>query len=82
MAKTLQDQYALGLARLGEHEVQGKSGKYRTFTRAKGGFYFLGSSGAVRVGACSSRSMACNDQFKAKLLQQADAPVTLEDLGL
>jgi len=82
MAQTLQDQFALGLTRLGEHEVQGKSGKYRTFTRAKGGFYFLGRSGALRVGACSSRSQPCNEAFKAHVQQKAHSEVTLEDLGL
>lgn len=67
-AMTMQERYAERLAALGETEVPSKSRKYRTFTRRKGGFYFLGRNGAVRYGRSSSRSLAASDGFKALLL--------------
>jgi hypothetical protein len=71
MKQTLQEKYAAALIARGCTEViPSRSRKYRTFNRAKGGFYFLGASGAIRIGHRSSHSIAVGDAFKAKLLEE------------
>jgi hypothetical protein len=67
--KTLQTRYADALTQLGEREVVGKSRKVRTFTRARGGYYFIGRAGSLRVGNSRSLSVACGDGWKEALLR-------------
>lgn len=51
------------------HQASHKySRKYVTMTRAKGGYYFLGKGGALRVGAVVSRSNPVNEKFRKWLL--------------
>ena len=46
-----------------------------------GGFYFLGRAGAVRYGACASKSRAASDAFKNKLLGAGPATVFRANAG-
>jgi hypothetical protein len=65
----LQDKFAQALLANGEVEViPSKSRKYRTFTRHKGGYYFLGKAGSVRYGQAVSSSLAASDKWKELLL--------------
>lgn len=65
---TMRARYLSALLLRGEKQVPSKSSKYLTVTRKGGGFYFIGRSGALRVGYNSSQSLACNDRFKRALL--------------
>lgn len=78
MAQTLQQRFAQALTGRGEREVPSRSGKYRTFTRKAGGFYFLGASGALRKGLSSSHSTPVSETFRQTLLTR---PTVLTQLG-
>lgn len=67
MAGTLQDCLALGLTWHGERQVK-ETTKYRVFSRAKGGFYYLGRAGSFRVGATSGNSHPVPAGFRAQIL--------------
>lgn len=55
------------------HQASHKySRKYVTMSRAKGGYYFLGKGGALRVGAVVSRSNPVNEKFRKWLLADYD----------
>jgi hypothetical protein len=65
---------AAALRARGEKQVVSRSRKYLTMTRAAGGFYFLGKSGALRFGRSSTSSIPVSDTFKRKLRGLSSAP--------
>lgn len=72
MAKeTLRDRYVAALKSLGFIEAGTKSRKYVTLYHSAyhGRAYFIGKSGAVRVGPTSTKSIPISDAAKAMLLQ-------------
>lgn len=62
--KTMQDKYVQFLIDAGEIEIPFKSRKYRVFTNKTGGFYYLGKSGAFRVGKSIADSVPCRVMAK------------------
>jgi hypothetical protein len=72
MTKSLRERFSEALKARGEHEVLSKSRRYLTFTRAKGGFFFIGKSGSLRFGPSSSKSAAVGDRFKRMLLGEEE----------
>lgn len=82
--KTLRERFTDALIARGERQVPSRSGKYLTFTRAEGGFWFVGASGALRYGKSSTVSYPATDWFKEKLLGavKSEAEQVLKDLGL
>lgn len=71
MSTTKQERYAAALLKQGFVEIESNSGKYRTLRSPQGTLYFLGKSGAVRVGRCPSQSYAMTEAYKAALLVNA-----------
>lgn len=79
---TIQTALITALQSIGETVVYGQrdthqashkySRKYVTMSRAKGGYYFLGKGGALRVGAVVSRSNPVNEKFRKWLLADYD----------
>lgn len=67
---TLHDQFVSALEKRGCKRVNGRTQKYTQLTREKGGFYFVGRSGALRVGKVSTRSIPVSDKFKQLLLEE------------
>lgn len=65
--KSLQTRFMEALKARGETQVKITS-KYRVFSRAKGGFYYLGSNGALRIGPTVSLSCPSNKRFREELL--------------
>lgn len=65
--KTLQERYIEALIARGEKEVK-LTAKRIVYSRAKGGYYYLGKSGSLRVGSTSMGSIPVNSKFKAMLL--------------
>ena len=51
MAKTLQEQYMVGLLARGYKEMQTVSTKYRVFRKGTGVWIWLGKAGSVRMSA-------------------------------
>lgn len=75
MAKTtMREQFIAALTEMGEKKVMSRSQKYVTFTRAAGGFYFIGDGGALRFGRASSKSLPCSDALKRALLSRRAVP--------
>jgi hypothetical protein len=68
MSKPQRERIAEALVKMGERRVPGRSSKYMTFTRAQGGFYFVGWAGALRFGAASSRSIPVSEAFRKAIL--------------
>lgn len=71
MAKqTLQQQYIAALQGRGCKIVPALTRKYVVLTRPlkPGTFYYVGSSGALRVGRIATRTLPVSEQFKATLL--------------
>lgn len=67
MAQTLRDQFIAGLQKLGEVEVK-RTHKRIVYSRKAGGYYYIGSSGSLRVGATSAGSIPVSSKFKAMLM--------------
>jgi len=67
MSKTLRERFIAGLQLRGETEVKRLTGCI-VYTRKIGGFYFLGSSGSVRIGTNRTTSVPISDRFKGELL--------------
>lgn len=63
----MQDLFERALLARGEHLVK-TTFKYKVYSRAKGGFYYLGRAGALRVGNTVQGSVPCTEQFKSALL--------------
>lgn len=63
---SMEQKHIEGLVARGERLVK-TTHKYKVYTRAKGGFYYVGRSGAVRVGSTVQSSIPCSDAFKASL---------------
>jgi hypothetical protein len=76
--RTMKEKFAAALERLGEHKVESRSSRYEVYSRARGGFYFLGRSGALRVGRNAATSRPVNERFKASLIASLE-PVRLSD---
>lgn len=72
MAKTLREKFIIALTARGEKEVK-RTSKYIVFSRQYGGFYYLGSSGAIRFGATSTGSIPVNESLKNMMLEEANA---------
>lgn len=69
MARTQQERLAEALVKRGFREVQGRSTKFRSFTKDDKLFYFVGKAGALRKGASVSDSFS-HTFAKDKLLQE------------
>lgn len=79
---TKRESYAEALLVLGERELESRSRKFRTFSATPGKttaqvdgpelLWFLGKSGALRLGRCASESYAVMDVTKASLLRRAN----------
>jgi hypothetical protein len=72
MARTQQDRLAEALINRGFREVQGRSKKFRTFTKDDKMFYFVGKAGALRRGATLTDSFS-HTFSKDKLLSEVPA---------
>ena len=67
--KTLRQRYYDALLKLGYRRVEGRTAKYWTMTHDdKKGYLFLGKSGALRSGRCSTASYPVVPSFKRMLL--------------
>lgn len=64
---TLKEKYIAGLAKKGEQKLK-DTARYTIYTRAAGGFYYLGCNGALRIGRTRSRSVPASDAFKSSLI--------------
>lgn len=64
---SLRDQFIAALTARGEHKVKDNF-KSIVFSRAAGGFYYVGKSGSLRVGMTKARSVPVSDKFKSSLL--------------
>lgn len=68
----LQQLYAEALETLGEHRISNaRSRKYWTYSRGMGGFFYLGSSGAVRAGRTIADSVSLSEWAKRTILRHA-----------
>lgn len=74
MSKTLQERFIEALIKRGNTIVPSKSRKYTVVTRnhKPGTFYFVGKSGAVRIGRASTKSVPVGPKFKAQLLVETE----------
>ena len=70
MAKTLRKRFIEALIAMGETQVfdARSTGKHVKFTRAVGGFYYVGKSGSLRVGVNIANSIPVSAKFKNNLL--------------
>lgn len=68
---TIQDRFAAALVLAGERPVPAKTRKYLVYTRAAGGFWYLGKSGALRYGDTASGSYSAGEKTKAKILGES-----------
>ena len=71
MVKTLQERYVAALTAKGHREVK-RTHKFIVFSCDEFTFYYLGKAGSLRFGPTVANSMACGDQFKYKLLHEAE----------
>lgn len=71
--KTLWEKFMAALEKRGEKQVETRA-RGIAFTRAKGGFYFLGSAGSLRLGTSKTSSVPCSDDFKKLLIASLEAP--------
>lgn len=67
---TLQQQFQRGLEAKGEKRV-GETFRYLKYSRAAGGFYYLGRAGSLRAGRNVQTSVPCSDGFKTHLRTEA-----------
>jgi hypothetical protein len=75
---TLANRFATALTAKGCREIQSRSAKYRCFTSPlPGQFYWVGRSGALRIGRCRTESYPVTDRIKRLLL---DMTPTNEDI--
>lgn len=65
--KTLKDRFVAALEARGEKKVK-ETFKYAVYSRAAGGFYYVGRSGALRVGNTVGGSVPVNNKVKAIML--------------
>lgn len=65
--KTLQERYVEALIKLGEKEVK-RTARYIVFSKLSGGFYYLGSSGALRHGHNRANSIPVSQSYKEELI--------------
>lgn len=65
---TLKEKYIAGLLKKGEQKLK-DTACYTIFTRAHGGYYYIGTNGALRIGRTRSRSVPASDAFKSSLIQ-------------
>lgn len=63
---TMKEQFIAALLALGETEVK-RTFAFVVFTRKAGGHYYIGRSGALRVGNTIASSIPCSDKFKEHL---------------
>jgi hypothetical protein len=66
---TLMQRLVAGLEVRGERHVEAATMRYVVFTRNRGGFYYVGHAGALRVGRTATGSRPVNDKFREQLLQ-------------
>ena len=72
---TLRERFIVALCQRGAEVVSNHtSTRYAVLTRPRGGFYYVGASGGLRVGACISRSLPVSEKFKAELLAVTAKP--------
>lgn len=67
MTETLQSKYIRALKACNQTEVK-RTSKYVVYTRADGGFYYIGRSGALRFGTTSAGSIPVSKKMKKLLL--------------
>lgn len=65
--RTLMQKYIAGLVAKGEHVVK-NTPRYAVFTRNAGGYYYVGTAGAVRAGPTRANSRPCSTAFKQQLI--------------
>ena len=71
MTKTLQERYIAALTAKGFKEVK-RTLKFIVLNDGGGHNYYIGRHGSLRHGATSVSSIPCSDQFKYKLLHEAE----------
>lgn len=73
--RTLQDKYVAALRLYGGNEVPARTRRYRVLTRPQldGTYWFVGNSGAIRIGKKATGSIPAADRFKAALLEALDS---------
>ena len=64
--KTQKEIFEAALAKRGERLVK-RNFKNDVWSRAKGGFYYLGKAGSLRYGPTRQASVPVNEAFKEKL---------------
>ena len=69
MTVKLQDRFLNALIKRGEIEIKRLTGCI-VVSRKEGGFYYLGSSGSLRVGMTRSDSIPCSNKYKQTFLEQ------------
>jgi hypothetical protein len=70
---TLQERLVDALVATGRGTiVQSRSRKYVTLERPDGSFFYVGKAGALRFGKTVTDSMAAPDDFKRRLLRDAE----------
>lgn len=97
MSQTLHDRFCMALEYRGHRRVvNARTGKYTVYARAdldqrgRPTFYYVGVSGALRVGANATESIPASSKFKDLLLAYTEkrgpsgpeATATLQALGL
>ena len=71
--RTLQQRLVDALVNTGRGTiVQSRSRKYVTLVRPDGSFFYVGKAGALRFGKTITDSMASPDDFKRRLLRDAE----------
>lgn len=70
---SIRDRFIAALTARGETRVDYPSDKYVAFTRAQGGHFFVGKSGALRFGPTISGSMPVSARAKLDLLGKPEA---------
>lgn len=71
---SLRDRYARALVARGHRQdLMARTGKYDVYEHpdSPGRKFYLGPSGALRVGATVAGSIPCSQKFKDKLLEEA-----------
>jgi hypothetical protein len=67
MAKTLRQIFIAALIAKGERQVK-ETHKFVVFTKATGGYYYIGRSGSLRFGSTVANSIPASDRFKKELV--------------
>jgi hypothetical protein len=68
---TLQQRFLAALVARGESETK-RLTSCIVVTRKAGGFYYLGRSGGLRLGATRGGSLPVSDKFKSQLLEEGE----------